>query len=138
MAQSGQPRFAFVALLLLALPVVLTFHVLYALPRLAERNRQFWAIAYTPFILKTKVQISSCPNRSTPLSEFLSLLLSRTSILSASMKGGKLASQEESAYSCLHIESALLFAFSADLHNPVCLYLSAPANRLRRQQANRC
>ena len=40
--QSGQPRFAFVALLLLALPVVFTFHVLFALPRLAERKRQFW------------------------------------------------------------------------------------------------
>ena len=39
--QSGQPRLAFVALLLLALPVEFTFHALFALPRLAERKRQF-------------------------------------------------------------------------------------------------
>ena len=39
--QSGAGLFAFVALLLLALPVVLTFHVVFALPRFAERNRTF-------------------------------------------------------------------------------------------------
>jgi hypothetical protein len=39
--QSGAQRFAFVALLLLALPDVFTFHALLALPRFAERNRQF-------------------------------------------------------------------------------------------------
>ena len=39
--QSGAGLFAFVALLLLALPLVLTFHVLLALPRLAERKRTF-------------------------------------------------------------------------------------------------
>lgn len=39
--QSGASLYAFVALLLLALPEVLTFHVLLALPRLAERKRQF-------------------------------------------------------------------------------------------------
>ena len=41
-SQSGAGRFAFVALLLLALPAVLTFHTLLALPRLAERRRTFW------------------------------------------------------------------------------------------------
>jgi hypothetical protein len=41
MAQSGAHRFAFVALLLLALPVELTFHALLPLPRFAERRRQF-------------------------------------------------------------------------------------------------
>ena len=41
MKQSGAGRFAFVALLLLALPEALTFQALYALPRFAERNRTF-------------------------------------------------------------------------------------------------
>jgi hypothetical protein len=50
MMQSGHPRFAFVALLLLAFPDVFTFHVLFALPRFAERNRQFWAYSLHPFI----------------------------------------------------------------------------------------
>lgn len=40
--QSGAGLFAFVALLLLlAFPDVLTFHVLFALPRFAERSRTF-------------------------------------------------------------------------------------------------
>ena len=38
----GAGRSAFVALLLLTLPVVLTFHVLLALPRFADRRRTFW------------------------------------------------------------------------------------------------
>jgi len=40
--QSGAGVFAFVALLLLALPDVFTFHTLFALPRLADRRRTFW------------------------------------------------------------------------------------------------
>ena len=48
MMQSGAHRFAFVALLLLALPVVLTFQVLFALPRDADRNRQFCAYSLHP------------------------------------------------------------------------------------------
>jgi len=40
-SQSGAGLFAFVALLLLALPVVFTFHVLFALPRFADRRRTF-------------------------------------------------------------------------------------------------
>jgi hypothetical protein len=51
MKQSGQPRFAFVALLLLALPLVFTFHTLLALPRLAERKRQFWAYSLHPIFI---------------------------------------------------------------------------------------
>jgi hypothetical protein len=39
--QVGASAFAFVALLLLALPVEFTFHVLFELPRLAERRRTF-------------------------------------------------------------------------------------------------
>ena len=50
MMQSGHPRFAFVALLLLAFPDVFTFHVLFALPRFAERNRQFWAYSLHPYL----------------------------------------------------------------------------------------
>ena len=50
MKQSGHPRFAFVALLLLTLPDVFTFHVLFALPRFAERNRQFWDYSLHPVI----------------------------------------------------------------------------------------
>ena len=42
LSQSGAGRFAFVALLLLALPLELTFHALFALPRLADRRRTFW------------------------------------------------------------------------------------------------
>ncbi len=49
--QSGAHRFAFVALLLLALPVELTFHVLFALPRLAERKRQFCAFSLHPLFI---------------------------------------------------------------------------------------
>lgn len=37
----GEKRFALLALLLLTLPLAFTFHVLYALPRLAERRRTF-------------------------------------------------------------------------------------------------
>ena len=46
--QSGAGLFAFVALLLLALPLELTFHTLLALPRLAERTRTFWAYSLHP------------------------------------------------------------------------------------------
>lgn len=41
-SQSGAGLFAFVALLLLTLPVVLTFHALFAVPRLADRRRTDW------------------------------------------------------------------------------------------------
>ena len=58
MAQSGAHRFAFVALLLLALPVVLTFHVLFALPRFAERKRQFCAFSLHPIFLPVLGRIS--------------------------------------------------------------------------------
>lgn len=39
--QSGQLRFALFALLLLTLPLLLTFHSLFALPRLQDRNHTF-------------------------------------------------------------------------------------------------
>lgn len=48
MMQSGAHRLLLVALLLLALPDVLTFHVLFALPRFADRNRQFCAYSLHP------------------------------------------------------------------------------------------
>ena len=51
MIQSGAHRFAFVAVLLLALPVEFTFHALFALPRLAERKRQFCAFSLHPFFI---------------------------------------------------------------------------------------
>ncbi len=49
--QSGAARYALFALLLLRLPVVLTFHALFELPRLAERSLQFCAISLQPFML---------------------------------------------------------------------------------------
>ena len=54
MAQSGAQRFAFVALLLLALPDVFTFQALLPLLRFAERNRQFCATAYTPLFFRNR------------------------------------------------------------------------------------
>lgn len=51
-SQSGAGLFAFVALLLLALPVVFTFHVLLALPRFADRRRTFW-VQPTPLMCST-------------------------------------------------------------------------------------
>lgn len=44
----GSNLFAFEALLLFTLPEVLTFQVLFALPRLAERKRTFWVISSLP------------------------------------------------------------------------------------------
>ena len=41
--QSGQPRRAFLALLLLTLPAELTFHALFALPRFADRSHTLTA-----------------------------------------------------------------------------------------------
>lgn len=49
MAQSGAQRKALYALLLLTLPVALTFQVLFALLRFAERKRQFCVITYAPY-----------------------------------------------------------------------------------------
>ena len=40
--QSGAGRFAFVALLLLALPEEFKYHVLYAFERFADLKRTFW------------------------------------------------------------------------------------------------
>ena len=62
MAQSGAQRLAFDALLLLALPVELTFHVLLALPRFAERNRQFCAYSLHPSGVPFPVRVSPCPD----------------------------------------------------------------------------
>ena len=45
----GENLFALLALLLLTLPLELTFHVLFALPRLAERRRTFCATTYVPY-----------------------------------------------------------------------------------------
>ena len=49
LAQSGAKPNVFVALLLLAYPVEFTFQALFALPRFAERRREFWLQPVSPF-----------------------------------------------------------------------------------------